>query len=147
MRMLGDFERQRRLAGKLRLWCFAFLQTQQLALPASVQILAAGHPEQIKLDKLQHPAVGTPPAVELQEQSGDEGEINFNGHPAGGLRQPMPTTQNAFDPAEEQFDAPTLVWGQSGHQFGGISSGSWLVTNKSTSLEVSTQSRRTRVLP
>ena len=99
------------------MWCFAFLQAQQFALPASLQILATGHPEQIKLDKLHHPAVRTPPAVELQEQGGDEGEINFNSDAAGGLCQPMPTTQNAFNPAEEQFDPPTLAI-KSGDQFG-----------------------------
>ena len=89
-----------------------------IRVASQLQILATGHTEQIKLDKLQHPAVRTPPAVELQEESGDQGEINFNGDAAGGLGQPMPTTLNAFDPAEEQFDAPTLAI-KSGDQFRG----------------------------
>ena len=62
-----------------------------MALPASLKILAAGHPEQVKLDKFHHPAVRTPTTVELQEQGGDKGEINLNGYAAGGLCQPMPT--------------------------------------------------------
>ena len=56
-----------------------------MALPASLKILVAGHPKQVELDKFHHPAVRRPTAVELQEQGGDEGEINFNGDPAGGL--------------------------------------------------------------
>ena len=55
-----------------------------MALPASLKILAAGHPEQLELDKFQHPAVRTPPTVELQEQGGDEGEINFKWRRRGG---------------------------------------------------------------
>ena len=54
-----------------------------MALPASLKILAAGHPEQVKLDKFHHPAVRTPTTVELQEQGGDKGEINLNGYAAG----------------------------------------------------------------
>jgi hypothetical protein len=46
------------------------------------------------------------------------GEINFNGHPARGLGQPVPTTENALDPPEEQFDPPTLAI-KSADQFGG----------------------------
>jgi hypothetical protein len=63
----------------------SFLKTQELALPPGLTILVACHPKQVELDKLHHTAVGTPPAVELQEQGGDEGEVNFNGYAAGGL--------------------------------------------------------------
>jgi hypothetical protein len=66
---------------------FCFLKMEQLALPASFKILVAGHTEQVKLDKFHHPAVRTPAAVELQEQGRDEGEINFNGYTAEGIRK------------------------------------------------------------
>ena len=87
-------------------------------MQTGLKILVVSQAQQVELDEFHHPTVGTPTAVKLQEQGANEGEVNFNGYPAGRFRQPVATAQDAFDPAEEELDVPALAI-KSGHQFGG----------------------------
>jgi hypothetical protein len=102
---------------ELGFFCCFFLEPQELPLQTALKILVARQAQQVELDEFDHAAVGPPIAVKLQEQGADEGEVNFNGHPAGRFRQPVATTQDAFDPAEEELDLPALAI-KSRHEFG-----------------------------
>jgi hypothetical protein len=67
--------------------------------------------------------LGRCPQVKLQEQDGDERQVNLQRQPARGLRQPVPTAQETFAPAKEQFDFPALFvcYGRGS----GLSNGRW----------------------
>lgn len=53
----------------------------------------------------------------LKEQRRDQGQIQLDGHPGGRFGKKMAAAQNAFDPAEEQFNGPAAAVNGS-HQFG-----------------------------
>jgi hypothetical protein len=87
-------------------WDFFASQPGFLLLQPCFQVLQRGHAQQVKLNQLHHPLAGSPPGIKLQQQRRDQRQINLNRHSFGRFGQPVTTTQNAFDPAEEQFDLP-----------------------------------------
>src|SRR5437879_754630 len=68
------------------------------------QFLGRRPPQQIHLDKFHLPLAGTTTAVILKEQRRDQRQVELEGHPLGRFGKEVPTAQNAFDPAEKQFN-------------------------------------------
>lgn len=46
---------------------------------------------------------------QADQQAGDDAQVQLDGDPVGAGREQMATTQNAFEPAEEQFRLPTIM--------------------------------------
>ena len=69
--------------------------------PQSDQFLGCGPSQQIHLNELHLPLAGTTTAVELKEHRRDQGQVELEGYSLGRFGKEVPTTQNAFDPAEK----------------------------------------------
>src|SRR5712692_7909600 len=54
---------------------------------------------------------------QADQQAGDDAQVQLDGDPVGAGREQMATTQNAFEPAEEQFRLPAIAVSQ-GDPFG-----------------------------
>src|SRR5689334_18249734 len=79
-----------------------------LASETLSQFLSRGDAQLVELDEFHHPFVGAAANRQLEQQGGDQRQINLDGRSLRTLGQPVPAAQNAFDPPEKQFHLPAL---------------------------------------
>ena len=82
------------------------------------QFVQAGPADQIELEHLPSPLSGVESRPDDDEQAGDERDIALDGDAVSILGQEVLAAQDAFEPAEEEFDGPAIAICQ-GDQRGG----------------------------
>ena len=84
----------------------------------SQQFLFRGPVHEVELNHLQGANGWLPPYPETDEQTGDDGQVDLDRNAVLAVGQQMTATQDALEPAKEEFHRPAKTVAQ-GHQLGG----------------------------